>query len=234
MLLVQGFGVHTGLVFFVLIVRDLVRGHVFGVGVALSAGFGDVGGKHCRLRVVGLADPVDGVAADTCRHILITAFEALTVDAGVVLLHLIHPQTRIKLSHERRVAVALAAERRDLRGRGLAYISFSGVFGGFLVVLRWIATVAVDARESLGSVDVVFEQACGFGQLAIERAVAFDAGVLRLGLQGRLCQTADRPDERRNDRSGCENSHQQKWGEASRTKTLTSARTAWALDDMFN
>ena len=134
-------------------VREPVSGHPRRVGMAAAAGLGHAprvhGGRDVRRR----QDAVRAVAVDAGRDLRVALLQQLAVPARPVLALLVDPRAGLEALHERRVGVAAAAERRDLRPLRRAA---EGVRGVLLVhrlqVLRQrrigVAAVAVVAGKT--------------------------------------------------------------------------------------
>ncbi len=84
------------------------------IGVACSAGLGDVSWIDTRTRVLGFENSVDAVTIRTGRNLGVALLESLSVPAGPVFSLLIHANIRPEPSHVGRIGMTLAAERGDL------------------------------------------------------------------------------------------------------------------------
>jgi hypothetical protein len=119
------------------------------------------------------------MAINTNRDFRVALCEKLSVNASLVLAQLIGPQGRVVLAHESRIGVAAAAEFRDLTPHNLAAKSGS-LAHGIHICSGGITAMAARARQPFLRVDVAGELLLGYLKRGIERAVAIEAGVLRL------------------------------------------------------
>ena len=112
--LIECVGMNALLVVAVLICGNLVAAHVVCVRVTLGAGFRDVRGVDGRERIVDGAYVMNAVATYAGRYVLIPHLKPLAVHTREILALLVNAQSRVKFFHEVGVAMALAAEGRNL------------------------------------------------------------------------------------------------------------------------
>ena len=126
------------------------------------------------------------VTADTGRDFRIARFQQPAMNAGLVLLLLVHPQSRIELFHEARVVVTLATERGNVHRSRAAQITFGGILRGVFVVLGRIAAVAIVTGQPAREMDVVLDRARRIAEFSFQLNVAFNAGAFLLS-RDRTC-----------------------------------------------
>ena len=108
-------------------------------------------------------------------------FQELAVHARVILFLLIHSQRRIESLHQIRVAVALAAVRRNIERLWFAEIALARILRGFFGVGIGIPTMAIVAGQTARFMNVVIEQFRGRAQARVVKFdVAFNAGAFLL------------------------------------------------------
>jgi hypothetical protein len=113
-------------------------------------------------------------------------FQQTAVDACVVLAFLIYAQAGVEPLHQVRIAMALAAVRRNIECFWLAKIAFIYVVRGLRCGGVRITAVTIVAHQAARFVNVVIEQ---LGRRAdtriVKLGVTLDAGVFLLGAHGR-------------------------------------------------
>src|ERR1039457_2795220 len=154
----EPFPVHAGLVFLVLIGRDLVGRHLLRVGMAARAGLGDAQRIHWRRGILDRADVVHAVAIDAGGDGGIAGGETFSMDAGLVEFELIYALAGGVLAHVIRAAMAGGAELRNRGARRLTLEAFFLIHGGVGIVARRVAAVAIGATQAVGDVYVVLDE----------------------------------------------------------------------------
>jgi hypothetical protein len=123
------------------------------------------------------ANIVDAMAIDARRNVLIAYGQALSMDAGLVQLVLVHALLGPIPPHEVRIAVTARAEFRYGRSRRLAEEALGFIHGLGWIVTRAIPTVTIGAAQSIGRVHVVLAECDGVLRRAVQNRVALDARI---------------------------------------------------------
>jgi hypothetical protein len=114
------------------------------------------------------------VATDAGRHRLISLAQELPVDAREIFRLLIYPEGGIVPFHKTGVAVALAAEGRNLRGFGPAHKTARRGHGQFLVGLGGVTAMAAGAPEPFLQMDIALHLP---REILIQVGMAGNAGI---------------------------------------------------------
>src|SRR5450759_1476242 len=141
----ERFPVDAGFVFLKLIGGDLVGCHLLRVGVAARAGLANAQGVDRRRAVLDRADIVYAVATDAGGDGGIAGGEALSVNAGLVELELIHTFAGGVLAHVVGAAMAVGTEFLDGCARGLTLEALFLIHGDVGIVAGAVAAVAIGA-----------------------------------------------------------------------------------------
>jgi hypothetical protein len=83
-----------------------------------GASRGEIERRYRRTSICDTLDTMSPVTVAAGRNPIFALCHLLTVRAGQVLRELIDPNLRIVLTHEARIAVALGAQRGNLRAWG--------------------------------------------------------------------------------------------------------------------
>lgn len=108
------------------------------------------------------------------------------MNTGAVLGKLVDPLLGFELMNQRGVAVAIAAERGNPRTIDLSPKPSRGAHRDVRIFAGRIAAMAIDARKTVMTVNIVFEKLRGSAEFGFEQRVAVQAGIgrrLRLRLQ---------------------------------------------------
>ena len=119
---------------------------------------------------------MDAVTADAGGDPRLPALEQLAVHTRVVFTFLINPQRRIKFLHQVRVAMALATVGGYVECLWFSQITLAWILCAFLGVCVGIAAMAIIARKSTRTMNIVIEKFCRRAQPRIFQAgVTFNA-----------------------------------------------------------
>jgi hypothetical protein len=121
---------------------------------------------------------VNAVAIHAIRYGGVTDGKALAVVAGQILGQLIDPLAGIVLVHQAGITMAAGAKLRHGRARDLAAETTRGAHCCLGLVALRVAAVAVSAAEAVPLVDIARELSHRVPLPTLERAMAFDAGIL--------------------------------------------------------
>jgi hypothetical protein len=121
---------------------------------------------------------VNAVAIHAIRYGGVAGGKPLAVVAGQILGQLIDPLARIVLVHQPGITVAAGAKLRHRRARDFAAETMRGTHCCLGVVALRVAAVAISAAEAVPLVDIARELSHWIPLPPLERAMAFDAGIL--------------------------------------------------------
>src|SRR5579883_267959 len=140
---------HAGVVQRELVGGNLVRLHVRGIGMAMTAGLRHVRRIDAGARIVGRKDVVNAVAIHADGDFVIALRKPLAMNAGEILRILVGAQRRIEPSHVSSVRVTPCAEARNLGTRRSVLEPLRRTHGHGHVVRGGIAPMAGNAGNAL-------------------------------------------------------------------------------------
>lgn len=180
-ILQQLHSVDAVLIFFNLVDRNPILLHMFGIRVALAAGFVYVCGIDARAGIGRRVNLVVAVATGACRHFGISLHKAFTVYARPIQIGLVHAESGIVFFHELRVAVTSRAHCNSIFSNRLCNKSFGRVHGLLGLRRRRVTPVTTGAGYGAGVVRIAFHIFHWFRQFIAHFRVTFDAVIHLFG-----------------------------------------------------